>query len=109
MAKSIIKLCQYERILAVVPEPASGPGWANSPVWVYIEDSRHKNLRTECLQPDEQSPEMRALYPLGAMMHRQLLSSVSVRNVREFGYFEKSGVKLWTEPGSVKIKDGSEA
>lgn len=57
-----IQLNPDEHIIAVVPAFAAGPGWSNQPLWVYIEQSATKKLRTECIQPDEQTPEMRALF-----------------------------------------------
>ncbi len=46
-------------------------------MWVYISD-RLGNVRTECLQPDEQTAEMRTLFDAGAMMHRALVGAVPV-------------------------------
>lgn len=78
-----IKLNPDEHIIAVVPAFAAGPGWSNQPVWVYIEQSATKKLRTECIQPDEQTPEMRALFAPGAVMAAALVRSVRVEEVAE--------------------------
>lgn len=72
-----LKLDRYERIIAVVPERAHGPGWANQPVWVYISDPTGK-LRMECLQPDEQSAAMLALFQPGAAMAKALAEAVPI-------------------------------
>ena len=74
-----IQLNENERIIAVVPEYCEGPGWANKPVWVYIVDSRDY-LRTECLQPDEQTPELKTLFDVGATVCSSLRRSVPVKN-----------------------------
>lgn len=69
-----IKLKPRERIVAVVPERCSGPGWLSSPVWVYIEGP--SGIRAECLQPDEQSDALLVLHAAGAEMARALISAV---------------------------------
>ena len=74
-----INLGKYERIIAVVPQLACGPGWSNKPVWVYIEESDGR-LRTECLQPEQQTMEMRqTLFGLEALMHQKLVAAVPVK------------------------------
>jgi hypothetical protein len=70
-----IKLKAGERIIAVVPEYSNGPGWSNAPAWVYIVD-RERNLREECIQPDERTPEMHALFGPGNAMHHALVAAV---------------------------------
>lgn len=71
-----IALAPTERVIAVVPEYAGGPGWANSPLWVYIAGDQDKALRTVCIQPEKQTPEMHALFAPGAAMHRALVGCV---------------------------------
>lgn len=73
----MIKLGRSERIIAVVPEYAAGPGWANQCAWVYIEHTPTKLLRTVCLQPDEQPPELMTLFRAGAAMHVALVGAVA--------------------------------
>jgi hypothetical protein len=72
-----LRLLRGERVVAVVPENCAGGGWSNSVVWVHISDHLG-NIRTECLQPDEQTPEMRTLFDAGAMMHQALVKAVPV-------------------------------
>lgn len=79
-----IKLRKDERIIAVVPQFASGPGWANRPLWVYIEQHTTNKLRTECIQPHDQTPEMHALFEPGAAMAEALIRSVPVVNLKSF-------------------------
>jgi len=66
---------QRDHIVAVVAEPASGPGWANTPLWVIMQDS-NGNLRRGCLQPDEQSNGIRVLYATAAAVHGALVREV---------------------------------
>lgn len=78
-----IRLQRGERIIAVVPEYAAGPGWSNMPLWVYI-DSQGK-LHTECIQPDQQTHEQRYLFSVGATITRQLIASVETQKERGHG------------------------
>lgn len=70
-----IELADGERIIAVVPETCSGPGWINSVVWVHIADKAGK-LRTEAIQPNEQTPQLRTLFKVGEAMCWTLLHAV---------------------------------
>lgn len=78
----VVHLADGERIVAVVPEECSGPGWSNRVVWVHIAD-RAGGYRTECLQPLDQTPEMWALFEAGAAMHRALLAAVPLKTRRQ--------------------------
>ena len=79
-----IKLHKDEKIIAVVPQFASGPGWANRPLWVYIEQHATNKLRTECIQPEDQTPEMLALFSPGAAMAEALVQSVPIVTLKSF-------------------------
>ncbi len=79
MTAKTVTLCRGERIVAAVPEHCHGPGWSNSIVWVYIA-SQDGRLRTECLQPCEQTHEMQTLFDAGAAMCRALVDAVSHMN-----------------------------
>lgn len=70
-----------EYVLAVVPEFASGPGWSNAPLSVHIV-TRDWKLRTVCIQPYEQTPEMRAMFAAGCAMCNALRHAVPTRVVR---------------------------
>ena len=72
-----IKLARGERVIAVIPEVCFGPGWANSPVFVYIERN-DGTLRTECIQPDERTAKLDALFSPGAAMAQALISAVPI-------------------------------
>jgi len=80
MAIKKIKLSCDERIVAVVPEKCYGPGWSNAPTWVYIQ-ARDGTIRVECIQPDECTPELRALHEAGDALHRALVKAVPVERV----------------------------
>ena len=77
-----ITLYPHEYIIAAVPEYASGPGWANQPLWVHIARN-DGTMRSECLQPDEQTSEQHTLFRVGAAVHRQLVESVAVQRKKE--------------------------
>ena len=70
-----IKLEYGERVIAVVPEDASGPGWSNHPISVYIAclDGR---LRTEWIQPGERTAELHTLFSPGRAMCSALIEAV---------------------------------
>ena len=70
-----MKLAEGDSIVTAYAEAASGPGWTNSPVWVIVRDINGK-LRQECLQPDEQSDEIRLLYPLSSNLHGMMIKAV---------------------------------
>ena len=71
-----IKLQHGERIISVVPEFCSGPGWSNAPIWVHIA-TLDGHLRTECIQPKERNEKLQALFAVGEVVCRSLVSGVS--------------------------------
>lgn len=75
-----IKLHEGERVVAVVPERCAGPGWSNTPVWVYIATNDGR-LREECIQPDERTPAMHALFHAGEAMMAALMLAVPLRRI----------------------------
>ena len=79
-----IALHRDERIIAVVPEFSRGPGWSNRPLWVYIAGNSNKTLRTECIQPEEQTAEMHTLFAPGAAMSSALIASIPTRSLKTF-------------------------
>ena len=64
-----------DHIVTAYAESASGPGWANAPVWVVVKDIDGK-LRIECLQPNEQSAEIYSLYEISQATHSAMVSAV---------------------------------
>ncbi len=71
-------LRERETILAAVPETCAGPGWQNTVVWVYIR-RMDGLIRSECLQPLEQSDEMLTLFDAGEAMCDALKAAIPVR------------------------------
>jgi hypothetical protein len=59
------------QIVTAWAESASGPGWANQPVWVLVR-SLSGDLRIECLQPEEQTPTMQTLHSISATVSGQM-------------------------------------
>jgi hypothetical protein len=73
-----IKLDRHEQIVVVVPKFCSGPGWVNVPAFVYIEHETTKQIRVECIQPEERSPDLHVLFNPGMAMCAALLDAVPV-------------------------------
>jgi hypothetical protein len=71
-----LMLAADEQIVAVVPERAAGPGWSNAPVWVHIVGQSGQRYRCECLQPQEQTPELMALFRIGEEVCKSLRDAV---------------------------------
>jgi len=71
--KEPIQLNSNERIIAVIPERCSGSGWSNTPIWVYIENKVNGTLRTECLQPAEQTITQKILFDVCLHAHEAML------------------------------------
>lgn len=65
-------LAKHDRIVAVAAEPASGPGWSNTPLWIVIRSGLNGALRMECLQPEEQGDEILRLYRIAAAVHAKM-------------------------------------
>lgn len=69
-------LREDEKVIAVVPEYCSGPGWSNEVTMVYIVHFPSGKLRTECIQPDERPSDLTILFEPGAAMSIALQKSV---------------------------------
>lgn len=66
-------------IVTAYAESCAGPGWANTPVWIIVQDKEGK-LRKECLQPDEQNETMRTLYYISEEAHCAMRRAVEKIN-----------------------------
>lgn len=77
MKPKVIKLQEGDRVIAVVPECCNGPGWANTPTWVYIETNDGR-LRKECIQSDERTTELHTLFHVGVAMGWALINAVPI-------------------------------
>lgn len=75
MSRKIV-LDEFEQITAVVPQHCSGPGWANSLIWVHIENHALNKHRTIAIQPDKQTVEMQMLFNVCAVAHNSMLDAV---------------------------------
>lgn len=82
MAKTI-NLNKNERVIAVVPETCSGPGWVNQVVWVYILDDGDKTIRIDAIQPDECTRELSLLAAIGELVHKGLIAAVPVKRTNK--------------------------
>jgi hypothetical protein len=67
-------IAKTDTIITAFASPAAGPGWANSPVWIVVR-SQDGSYREVCLQPEEQSPEMLALYDVSATVNRSMIAA----------------------------------
>ena len=59
-------------IVTAYAEPASGPGWTNSPLWVVWRNPHDNQLHQGCFQPTEQTREMALLYAFSALAHQRM-------------------------------------
>lgn len=83
MKPKTITLYKNESVIAIVPERAAGPGWSNAPVWVWIENATTGKCRQECIQPEERTEAMHALYDIGEAVHCALVRAVPVKRIKE--------------------------
>lgn len=78
-----LKLFKDDAILTAYAERASGPGWANRPVWAIVRGIDGK-IRQECIQPEEMPHDMNLLYNLSEAAHLAMLNATesAVRRVK---------------------------
>lgn len=67
-------------ILSVRPERCYGSGWTNTPIWVIIKDI-NGDIREECLQPDEQTRDMRLLFDVLLTAHNAMINALAVNRL----------------------------
>lgn len=80
--RAAINLQDGEHILAAWAESASGPGWANQPLWVLVIDG-DKRPRVECIQPGDQTQQMALLYSLSQAAHLAMTNVVRGATARK--------------------------
>jgi len=68
-------ILKTEKIVTAFAEYASGPGWANRPLWVIVRGADLR-LREECIQPKTQTAEMKALFRVSNAAHEAMKSAV---------------------------------
>lgn len=76
--RGTITLSRFERVVTVFAESASGPGWANSPLWIVVQNGADGKIRIECLQPSEQSDDMHNLYAFSALAHGKMMKALHI-------------------------------
>lgn len=75
-------ILKTEKIVTAFAEYAAGPGWAGRPLWVIVRDENHR-LREECIQPEDQTAEMRALFRVSNAAHKAMTSAVESAVARQ--------------------------
>lgn len=75
----MIQLNKHEKVISVVPEFCSGPGYSNWVVWVHIVDYSNNTYRCNSLQEDEFTPAMHVLWDTGAVVADALLKAVPTK------------------------------
>jgi hypothetical protein len=63
------------RVVMAWAEHCAGPGWSNHLLWYIVR--RNDEYVLECLQPDEQTAEMRTLFDVSAVVSSQMRALVS--------------------------------
>ena len=74
-----ITLNGNERIVAAVPETMIGAGYNNRPIWIHIVDYSQRTWREVCLQPEDQTAEMRALFKVLETAHDGMMSRIKTK------------------------------
>jgi len=64
-----------ETIVTAFADYASGPGWANRPIWVIVRGADLK-LREECIQPEQHTADMVALFSVSHAAHSAMTGAV---------------------------------
>lgn len=68
-------ILKTEKIVTAFAEYAAVPGWANRPLWVIVRGADLR-LREECIQPEDQTAEMHALFRVSNAAHEAMRSAV---------------------------------
>jgi hypothetical protein len=70
-----IKLSKGDAVVTAFAERASGPGWANTPIWVIVQNG-DGILRRECIQPEHRTAAMAWLYDSSEAAHKAMTGAV---------------------------------
>ena len=73
-----VTLAHGEYIVAVAPQCCRGPGWSNQLLLVHI-STNDGRLRTEYIQPGEQTREQLLLFRAAEAMHQTMLDTVTTK------------------------------
>ncbi len=76
-----INLAPGEKVLAVVPEYCRGPGWRNTPIFIYIGNMQTGMFRSECIQPKDQTLQQISLFRVCEAANAAILDTLSVTTV----------------------------
>jgi len=74
--KNQLNLKATDYIVTAYPERCSGPGWANAPIYVIVQDRTDGSLRREVIQPDQQTPEMLTIFSVCYEAHLALMREI---------------------------------
>jgi hypothetical protein len=77
--KKPILLHEGEFVLTAWAERASGPGWSNTPVYAVIanQSASPPTYRVVCIQPNEQTFEMKTVFPYSLQSHADMVEAVN--------------------------------
>jgi hypothetical protein len=84
---------EHDEIIAAYARRSGGPGWSNQPVWVVVRSRNDGSYREECLQPDDLTAEIWALYDISEAAHKAMTGAVKI-------LVEKA--RMMVGPGSAK-------
>ena len=64
-----------KKLIAAWAEYVAGPGWSNNLVW-YVYRNHNGKIEVDCLQPEDQSPEIVRLFPISAIVSSTFFGAV---------------------------------
>lgn len=67
---------EHDQVITAYAQRASGPGWSNQPVWIAVRSRWDGSYRLECLQPEELSMEIWALYDISETVNKAMTDAV---------------------------------
>jgi hypothetical protein len=73
------KFGEHDQVVTAYAQHAHGPGWANQPVWVVVRSRLDGAYRLECLQPEDLTREIWALYEVSQAAHKAMMNAVTAK------------------------------
>jgi len=67
-------LAEGETVVVAWAQDAAGPGWRNEPVWILVRTATG-SLDERCLQPEQQSAAVRALFRVSSLVSADMRSA----------------------------------
>lgn len=95
-------ICNDDKIVTAYAEYASGPGWVNRPIWVIVRGA-DMALREECIQPEDHTPELLALFDVSSAVQVAMTAAVSAATGVIGRHLEQSPPLVcieWNDPES---------